>query len=104
LAFKYPGNDRHETLMKKPKPQVPKLTGGCLDSPGNGNGRSFTLTGEGVLHHQLPAMSRHSQAPAEACKPGSNGRLPGGAFGTQNADIGLLLSTAAMGLKQFDEF
>jgi hypothetical protein len=49
-------------------------------------------------------MSRHSQAPAEACKPGSNGRLPGGAFGTQNADIGLLLSTAAMGLKQFDEF
>jgi hypothetical protein len=34
LAFKYPGNDRHETLMKKPKPQVPKLTGGCLDSPG----------------------------------------------------------------------
>jgi hypothetical protein len=29
----------------------------------NGNGHSFTLTGEGVLHRQLLAMFWHSQAP-----------------------------------------
>jgi len=29
----------------------------------NGNGHSFTLTGEGVLHHQLLAIFWHSQAP-----------------------------------------